>query len=278
MKICLILILSLLLGGCSLRPIKSEIEIVTSPVAKIIIDDKEMGTTASTYKNDSLKPEEINLKLVPENENLVAWSGKVKLNNLVATVVSRNFGVEEKYASGYVMYMEEIGKKEEPALIVNSKPAEAAVAIDGQIKGLTPNKIEKVVEGDRGLVVSFPGYESQTIFVKMRKGYQVVMDVQLALKKYEETDDVNEEDLPMAEVKKVEIKETGTGWLRARSEPSLSGVEVAKVDVGKQYELLDKNEADWYEIKIDEETNGWISAEYALIVEVGEPKIEETGQ
>lgn len=278
MKICLILILSLLLGGCSLRPIKSEIEIVTSPVAKIIIDDKEMGTTASTYKNDSLKPEEINLKLVPENENLVAWSGKVKLNNLVATVVSRNFGVEEKYTSGYVMYMEEIGKKEEPALIVNSKPAEAAVAIDGQIKGLTPNKIEKVVEGDRGLVVSFPGYESQTIFVKMRKGYQVVMDVQLALKKYEETDDVNEEDLPMAEVKKVEIKETGTGWLRARSEPSLSGVEVAKVDVGKQYELLDKNEADWYEIKIDEETNGWISAEYALIVEVGEPKIEETGQ
>jgi len=273
MKMSLILILSLLLGGCSLRPIKTEIEIITSPVAKIIIDDIEMGTTASTYKNNSLKPAEINLKLVPEDEKLVAWSGKIKLNNLVATVVSRNFGVEEKYSSGYVMYMEEIGKKEEPTLIVNSKPAEAAVAIDGQIKGLTPNKIERVKEGDRGVVVSFPGYESQTIFVKMRKGYQVVMDVQLALKKYDEPEEVNQEDLPTIEVEKVEIKETGTGWLRARNEASLAGIEIAKLDVGSTYELLDKSQADWYEIKIDEETNGWISAEYALIIEAKELKI-----
>ena len=278
MKMHLILILSLLLGGCSLRPIKTEIEIVTSPVAKIIIDDKEMGTTASIYKNDSLKPGEISLKLVPEDKKLMAWSGKVKLNNLVATVVSRNFGVEEKYASGYVMYMEEIGKKEEPALIVNSKPADAAVAIDGQIKGLTPNKIEQVVEGDRGVVVSFPGYESQTIFAKMRKGYQVVMDVQLALKKYDEAEEVSQEDLPLIEVEKVEIKETGTGWLRARSEASLSGVEVAKLDVGSTYELLDKSQTDWYEVKIDGDINGWISAEYASIIGVEGPKIEEIGQ
>ncbi len=278
MKMRLVLILSLLLGGCSLRPIKTEIEIVTSPVAKIIIDDKEMGTTASTYKNDGLKPGEISLKLVPEDENLMTWSGKVKLNNLVATVVSKNFGVEEKYSSGYVMYMEEIGKKEEPALIVNSKPADAAVAIDGQIKGLTPNKIEQVVEGDRGVVVSFPGYESQTIFVKMRKGYQVVMDVQLALKKYDEAEEVSQEDLPLIEVEKVEIKETGTGWLRARSEASLSGVEVAKLDVGSTYELLNKSQTDWYEVKIDGDINGWISAEYASIIGVEGPKIEEIGQ
>lgn len=273
MRKMLIIFLSLVLGGCSFRPTKTEIEISSVPVAKIIIDDQEMGTTSTSYKNNELKPGEISLKLIPEDESLVPWSTKVKLNNLVTTVVNRKFGSEDKYGSGYVMYMEEIGKKEEASLIVNSLPAEAAITIDGQIMGLTPNKIEKMVEGDRQVVVSYPGYESQTVFVKMRKGYQVVMDVQLALKKSEVVEEVAEE-MVAIEVDKVKILETGTGWLRVRSEPSLAGVEVAKVDVDEEYELLNK-EDDWYEIRVGEETSGWISSDYALVVEAGRPKIEE---
>ena len=275
MKTLILLILSLVLGGCSVKPTKTEIEISSIPQAKIVIDDKDMGTTSSTYRDNELKPGEITLKLIPEDNNLPAWSTKIRLNNLVTTVVNRKFGSEDKYSSGYVMYMEEIGKNEEATLIVNSVPADAAIAIDGQIKGLSPNRMEQISEGDRQVVISFPGFESQTIFVKMRKGYQVVMDVQLAQKIHEEIEVIEEEKELSVISEKVQILETGTGWLRVRSEPSLSGVEITKVDVGKKYEVIQK-ESDWYEIKVDEDTSGWISSQYASLVKTEKLRIGET--
>ena len=268
MKIGLLLLLVWFIGGCQLKPQKSEIEIITDPTAKIYIDNVEMGTTSTIYKNSDLKPGEIELKLEPEETNLTAWSYKLKLNNLTTTVVSRKFDEEDRYSSGYVMYLEEIGENEEPTLVINSKPADASIKIDGMIMGRTPTKIEKMVEGDRQVVISYPGYENQTLFVKMRKGYQVVVDVWLAMTKIEIPE--MEEEVAISQnvnIKKVKIKETGTGWLRVRDVPSTQGREVAKVDVGSEYEMIEGDETDWYQIKVDEEISGWISAEYAEIVE-----------
>jgi len=268
MKIGLLLLLTWFLGGCQIKPQKSEVEIISNPVAKIYIDNVEMGTTSTIYKNSDLKPGEIELKLEPENANLSAWTYKLKLNNLTTTVVSRKFDEEDRYSSGYVMYLEEIGDKEEPTLVINSKPADASVKVDGTIMGRTPTKIEKMVEGDRQVVISYPGYENQTLFVKMRKGYQVVIDVWLAMTKIEIPE--VEEEVSMSQnvnMKKVKIKETGTGWLRVRDVPSIAGREVAKVDVGGIYEMIKSDETGWYQIKVDEEISGWISAEYAEIAE-----------
>lgn len=69
--------------------------------------------------------------------------------------------------------------------------------------------------------------------------------------------------LPAAPKKvQVEILQTGTGWLRVRSGPSLGDSEIAKVNVGEKHEFLEEQGA-WYKIKLPEGTEGWISSQYA---------------
>lgn len=64
--------------------------------------------------------------------------------------------------------------------------------------------------------------------------------------------------------KKATILETGVGWLRARSEPNLNGAEVARLDVGTSYSVLEESEG-WVKIQINETTSGWVSDTYVDI-------------
>jgi hypothetical protein len=59
---------------------------------------------------------------------------------------------------------------------------------------------------------------------------------------------------------KVLIEETPTGWLRVRDNPK--GTEIAKVQPGEEFELVDESQG-WFNIQIDEDTVGWISSEYS---------------
>lgn len=56
------------------------------------------------------------------------------------------------------------------------------------------------------------------------------------------------------------IGETPTGWLRVRQAPN--GAEMAKVESGQRYQLLDQTAA-WWQIKLADGTVGWVSKQYA---------------
>ena len=72
----------------------------------------------------------------------------------------------------------------------------------------------------------------------------------------------------------VEVLETGTGWLRVRSEASLNGTEIGKVNVGEKYKFSEEVEG-WYKITLSDGTTGWISSQYAKkLVTAEEPKSE----
>ncbi len=270
MKAVMLIVVYLLLGGCGAVFVKSEIEIMTTPAAKVYIDEREIGKTETNFKMTDIKPGKVKLKLVSEGSGQI-WEKELNLNNLTTTIVSYHFADDQKYSWGYVMYPEKTGKDQEPAIIVNSKPADASVKLDGQIIGRTPTKLEQVAEGDRHLVISYPGFESQNLFVKTKNGYQIVVDIQLPETKIDipkETNPDLTEPTEIDSMEKVLIEETGTGWLRVRNEASTAGLEVGKVDVGKKYELLETDDSGWYKIKVDENVSGWISAQFAKIVAV----------
>jgi len=65
----------------------------------------------------------------------------------------------------------------------------------------------------------------------------------------------------------VEILETGLGWLRVHADPS-SGTanEVARVNVGEKYPLVGEQPG-WYQIQLEDGTQGWIAASYGKKVE-----------
>ncbi|MDP3988814.1 MAG: SH3 domain-containing protein [bacterium] len=63
----------------------------------------------------------------------------------------------------------------------------------------------------------------------------------------------------------VEILDTSTGFLRVRRGPSTSYDEIAQVQPGATYRLLETR-GQWYNIQLDETATGWIFAEYANVL------------
>lgn len=66
--------------------------------------------------------------------------------------------------------------------------------------------------------------------------------------------------------KKATIKDTGIGWLRVRETAGLGGVEIAKVNVGTTYDVLEE-QTEWVKIKVSETVQGWVSKTYVDIAE-----------
>ncbi|RLC35641.1 hypothetical protein DRH14_00320 [Candidatus Shapirobacteria bacterium] len=264
-KLCLVILLlsGLFLSGCDLDKRKMAIEIRTIPDAKVFIDGKQAGTTP--YINKSLKRRKLLLKLVPEDKELKDWEKEVDLNQSTTTVVNWKFGKNENDSSGYILTMEKVNKKDEASLIVNVKPNDSIIVIDGQVRDYSPAKIRKIEEGDAQVNISFPGYEKKILLLKFVKGFQLVTNVKLAKRKTKENNQEIRGEIEKRqekEITKVKIKETGTGWLRVRQGPASSFTEIAKVDVGKEYELIEEKD-EWFQINFENGKVGWISSKYA---------------
>ncbi len=249
-KISLVIVLlsSLFLGACGVE--KSGVEIVSSPIAKVYLNGKESGMTP--YKNNSLKPGNIKIKLEDEGNS---WEREIKLQNNVTTVV--NWNLNKDANSGYILSMEKSG--EDGSILINSSPGGAMIFIDGEVKASSPAKIENVSEGDKKISLRYSGFKNVNLIVKMVNNYQIIIDAKLEKEEIAKNIEVLSPVKQIAPM--VKIKETETGWLRVRNLPNSGGIEVGRVKPGESYELLEEN-ADWYQIKFDNK-NGWIFAKYA---------------
>jgi uncharacterized protein YgiM (DUF1202 family) len=60
------------------------------------------------------------------------------------------------------------------------------------------------------------------------------------------------------------VKDTPTGFLRVRSQPSTGSSEIGRVNPGETYKLL-QSQTSWYQIQVSlsATSSGWISSEYA---------------
>jgi Bacterial SH3 domain/PEGA domain len=259
-KFLVLVLASFFLSGCSISPKKSGLEIMSFPVAKVYINGKEMGNTP--YKNMELKPGENEVRLVSENKE---WKRKLELQSNINTIVDWQFGNDFSEDSGYILYLEKTGDKK-ASLLVNSNPDKTTIAVDDQVKGISPIKVSDVGEGDKQLSISFPGYKDVNVFMKAINGYQLIVDAKLAVEKNNideiVTTEIESNSSSLGLDKKITIKETETGWLRVREEASRSGKEITKVKPGENYTLLEE-ETDWYKIDLGNEKSGWISATYA---------------
>jgi len=256
----IILVSSLFLGGCSLSNKKSAIEINSYPVAKVFINGKEMGLTP--YRNRSLTPGEIEVKL---EANGKSWIKKVKLQNNISTVVDWEFGDKEETSGGYVLYLEKTGDKKNAGLMVNTNPNKSTVTVDNEVKGLSPIRVSDIGEGDKHLSLSFPGHKTLDVFMKSLREYQLVVDAVLVEDKVEVAqEEIKQEnpDLVSSSITvKIKIKETETGWLRVRESSSSAAREIAKINPGATYPMLEESR-DWFKIDLGNGQSGWISTTY----------------
>lgn len=67
-------------------------------------------------------------------------------------------------------------------------------------------------------------------------------------------------------VKKIKVLRTPTGWLNVRNGPGTSFDQIIRIYPGEKYKFLDEKD-DWYKIELKDGKEGWISSEYAEIIE-----------
>ncbi len=298
-KILLVIFLlfsALILAGCSLpfgKGKKAALQITSSPKTTVFLDGEHLGATP--FFDEKIKPGEYTIKLVPEasGQQVLSWEGRVELVAGVLTVISRDLGETEETSSGYVLSLERKTDKESASIAVVTDPDGAVVSLDGEPKGFAPLSIDDLQEGENILAISSPGFVEKTIKAKTIKGYKLIASIQLA-KMFEEEEEEEEEASPSAEIEEeevssspsprssprtetsteddemerpyVKIKETGTGWLNVRTEPSTAGKEetiITKIYPGEVYRFIESNSSGWYKIEHEEGESGWISGKYA---------------
>ena len=64
--------------------------------------------------------------------------------------------------------------------------------------------------------------------------------------------------------KMAKVQETGTGWLRVRDTPTLNGKELARINVGDSYSVLEQ-QTGWVKIKVSDTVQGWVSSDYVKV-------------
>jgi len=248
------------------------VKIISIPQASVFIDDDLKGktpfdqkTSAGTYL----------IKLTPEGTETASWQKQIDLQAGLITYINRELGESELTSAGEVLILENTGE-DKSSISVISTPDGATVALDGQEKGTTPLLLSDIEPGEHTLFVFAPGFRDRQVKINSTQGHKLIVDMQLALVagEKEATDSAEksseegsqEGDAKSSSSATLKILDTPTGWLRVRSEPTLSASESAKVDPGDEFELLDEQEG-WYKIEYEKGKEGWISSRYADKVE-----------
>lgn len=241
----------------------SGIRIETYPKSKVLIDGKEWGDTP--FYKEGMEAKEYAVKLVPENGNLLPYIINVSLSSQTLTVLTRVFNSQQELSSGEIITLEK-SSVDAASLSVVSDPDAVIVKIDGEDKGLSPLAIKDLSAGVHEIVVSKPGYDTQTVNGNLTKGFDLHLVVKLP-KSIDLGTNIGTNSAVIvaspsgAQKKQVLILSTPTGFLRVRVLPSLGATESGRVSPGEKYDLLSEK-SDWIEIKISS-GSGWVSSLYA---------------
>jgi len=203
------------------------------------------------------------IKIVPKDSSLSPYVVDVDVLPGVMTAVDRTF-LPDGLSSAYILTLEK--NDGEPALFVQSIPSNAVVSVDGVSAGVTPFTEAEISASEHVLEIQKEGFAKKTIRVRTVEGYLLVVNVILGAEGEAEEEVAAQEE---EEVIQVRILDTPVGFLRVRSGPGIENDEVTTVDPGETFEQLSE-ENGWIELKIDNDTSGWVSAEYTERVEDGE--------
>lgn len=254
------------------KPKGAGVLINTNPASSVYIEGQQVGRTP--YK-ETRSPGEVVIKLIPDSFEtpLAPHETRVSLVSGIETLIAWDFGETSDLSGGETISFEKLGKGE-TSLAIISVPDSAQASVDGQIKGFSPYKTNSIDPGEHLLTVSAKGYLDRSVEVKIQDGYKLTAVIQLVQGGGAEEESVVEPVEAESAVKekkpRVKILPTGTGFLRVRSEPSTLGEEIARVDPGGEYVLINTDEkTGWFEIEYKEGEDGlpaptgWISNQYA---------------
>lgn len=280
----IVIVILLIIGGVikllvTRSPKEGELRVDASPNVSVFLDNKHLGRTPLREKVPS---GEYTIRLVADSttNEVAPWQSKIFVGPNLLTFVNAVLSDSELSSAVDVLWLEKsvVGK---PELSIVTNPDGASVVLDDVTKGITPLTISDVTAGDHSLTVTSPGFLTRTMKVKLTTGYKLISSMKLALsaaggQPVESTPAAGVTATPTPSIKAgetttssstpqkpyVTIKDTPTGFLRVRMEPSTSATEAGRVNPGERYHIFNQ-QTGWYQISHDGTNKGWISAQYA---------------
>jgi len=255
---------------------EGRIKIITSPSASVVINNQSKGKTPF---ETSLTEGEYLIKLIPESTEAsesATWGGKVKIFTNTLTYVNRELGVDDISSSGVIFSVKKMekkpSKKDTGEIEITTEPDGAIVSLDNEEQGIAPVTLSEISIGTHELSAYSPGFFRRSQKIKIDSGYKVLAEFKLAIdpthKKVEKKapEEIALEATKSAELTNDEkfsitVKNTETGWLRVRFEPTLGASEAAKITPGTSYTVLEEKEG-WYKIEYAKGVTGWVSSNY----------------
>ena len=238
------------------------LEVNTQPQTIVFLNGQQAGETP--FKKE-LTVGEVEVKIFAKNGDFSEplWEeSRVKINPNTLTLINYNFQDEPAYQSGEMLTLSPISQKDSAALKIITYPNQAIVNIDGQTKGYTPLFLEKIESGQHIVEVTSPAYQNYVLKLNLNAGYELACQIKLAAEKEEKK---AEETLPVATPspqEMIEILATPNGWLRVRQGPGTNYPEIAKVNSGEKFAVLEEKDG-WFKIRLEEGQEGWVSSQYA---------------
>lgn len=275
----LLVLLGLILGGVKLvgggSPKQGMLKVTSSPTASVFLDNKHIGRTPVETKVDAGS---FTIRLVPETttQTLASWQGNITISPDILTYVSATLAESEFAIAVDTLSLEKITSKL-AEVAVTTNPDGATVALDGGTKGISPLSIPNITAGDHTLTITSLGFLARSLKIKTTAGYKLNAIVKLALSG-ESPQEASPSSTPQPSPTKaasstdpakpfVTIKDTPTGFLRVRMEPTTGATEAAQVKPGEKYSIVDTQKDTkgntWYQITYDGKNTGWISGQYA---------------
>lgn len=266
-------------------PKQGKLKVNSSPASGVFLGTANIGRTPYEEMTNS---GEYTIKLVPESTvtALSSWQGNIKIQPNLLTYVNADLAESEFTTAVDILWLEKISNKQSE-ISVTTNPDGASVSLDGETKGVTPLPMPNITTGEHSLIVSSPGFLTRTLKVKTTAGYRLNAIIKLALSpqgiseattsasptpsssitpKPTVTGTATASASPNPPKPYALIKDTPTGFLRVRMEPTTGATEAAQVKPGDKFTILDTQDG-WFKISYDGKNTGWISAQYTEKVE-----------
>lgn len=281
-------------------PKQGVLKVESSPTTSIFLGNKHTGRTPFENK---VEAGDQTIRLVPESttETLSTWQGNIKISPNLLTYVNATLSDSEFTTAVDILWLEKISSRQSE-ISVTSNPDGATIILDGDTKGVSPLSLTNISPGDHTLTINSAGFTARTLKVKTTVGYRLLANIKLALSStsqqspeatpsptitIEPTSSTTSKPTPTKPVATptkakvatssatttteppkpyIIIKDTPTGFLRVRKEPSTSADEVSRVNPGEKYTILD-SQSGWYQISYNGTDKGWVAGQYTEKVE-----------
>jgi len=259
-----LLVQSILLKGND----KGALQVTSTPLSKVYLNGKYLGQTplCKCTSNDMVGTGDYTIKVIPQTGNFTEFQEKITISKSILTVVDRKFGVGAA-SEGSIITLIPLKEGDQRQLLVTSIPGNVEVLLDSNSAGFTPLLVRDLTDSDHELMLRKSGYSDKKVRIKTPTGYKLVASVYLGI------DDegapsptptiivASPSATPTPVVSKVIILQTPTGFLRVRSNNSVSSSEVGQVLPGESYDIASESDG-WYQITLKSGKLGWVSSQY----------------